>query len=222
MSTIHFYIELTGEYIFFDNEIDMYEYAKKHNIDYDECFVYDPDHMGLKEITRDDIEHGGIDYSEECENLLDYIYRRPDAETDYLDEIMKHREQVEFLKENSLFNKGEVVRLKKELNYAKIRETKVRERGVELENDICGLGDTIKKLEKDIDDLKTQLTKVPMKSMNYRYMKNLEKENKQLIKKFDAIEEYIDLYKNENGLITNYELRSIDFRLHPEDYEPGI
>jgi hypothetical protein len=170
MSTIHFAIQHDdGCYTFFDNEIDMYEYAMKHNYDINstECMVYDADYNGVKEITRDAlIEGGGIDHTEEGETLLDYINRRPDAETDYLDMIIK--------------------------------------------------------LRKEIDDLKTQLIKVPKKSMNYGYMKNLEKENKQLIKKFDSIQEYIDLDKNENGLITNYELRAIDFRLNPEDYEPGI
>jgi len=201
MSTIHFYVgSETGEYIFFDNEIDMYEYAMKHNLDIDstDCLVYDHAEMGLEKLTREDIEHGGIDYSQEGETLLDYINRRPDAETDYLDMIVK---------------------LKKDLDKSEFKfKIETQQRDIYIKE----MTDTIKKLEKDIDDLKTQLIKVPKKSMNYGYMKNLEKENKKFNKIIESVQEWIDLHKNENGLITNYELRQVDWRIKPEDYEPGI
>ena len=95
--SIHFYIEHSDGFVFFDNEVDMFEYAKKHNTFLDECLVYDHEEMGLKEITRKDIEHGGIDYSDDCETIEQYVMRRSDAEFDYLDTIIKLREHNEYL-----------------------------------------------------------------------------------------------------------------------------
>ena len=46
--------------------------------------------------------------------------------------------------------------------------------------EINKLKEEIEKLKQENEGLKTQLIKVPRKSMNYRYMKNLEEENKKL------------------------------------------
>lgn len=236
MSTIHFYVgSETGEYIFFDNEIDMYEYAMKHNLDIDstDCLVYDHAEMGLEELTREDIEHGGIDYSQEGETLQDYIFRRSDAECDYLDMIVKLRK--DFKERGNRMDEylSKIIELRKDrdkyFKYLKEKDYEcecIRERMVEAET----LNEKLKKENKELEGECDRLSQLETIIWTQLFgeekvlddtkphiledaINKLKKENKEMNKIINECEEWVDLCKNDRGLIESYDMRAIDIRL---------
>tara|TARA_R100000951_G_scaffold102094_1_gene94036 strand:- start:922 stop:1170 length:249 start_codon:yes stop_codon:yes gene_type:complete len=79
---------------------------------------------------------------------------------------------------------------------------------------------TKKELEKEIKELKEQDKKCTNCICNMDIkIRMLETQNKELTKKLEKIKEWIELSKDENGLINSYDLRAIQSRLDNDSEE---
>jgi len=118
-------------------------------------------------------------YCKDVDKCKSHCIEKLKKENDELKTSLIKVPQVEY--EYETYEKDELVKLVKDLQ-------------VEMTN-------RCHTLNQEIDELKTSLIKVPRHSMNYRYMKELEKENKKLK---DENEYYQDKLNNYQFLANQY------------------